>query len=368
MRIGLVAPPWATVPPHGYGGTEAVVDNLARGLAARGHEVRLFTVGDSTCPVRRDHHYPHVAVPMGQSGPEAAHVLAAYDALADEDVIHDHTLLGGLVARAGMPHCPPVVVTNHGPFSADARRIFARVAGWAAVVAISADQAESAGEIPIAAVIHHGIDLAAYRPGSEVGEHLVFIGRMCPDKGVERAVRIARAAGRPLRIVAKMREPDEVAYFETRVRPLLSGDDEVVGELEVPDRLAILQRSVALLNPILWPEPFGLVMAEALAAGTPVVAFDAGAAREIVTPGVTGFLCDDEAGAVAAVGRLGEIDRARCRADAEARFSIERMAADHERLYGSVLARSLTTRATSSGGPHHGVPARGALRTPAAPR
>jgi glycosyltransferase involved in cell wall biosynthesis len=368
MRIGLVAPPWAAVPPHGYGGTETVVDNLARGLAARGHEVRLFTVGDSTCPVRREHLYDHVAVPMGQSGPEAAHVLAAYDALADEDVIHDHTLLGALVARSGMPRCPPVVVTNHGLFSADTRRIFARIAGWAAIVAISADQAGRAGGVPIAAVIHHGIDLATYRPGSEVGDHLVFIGRMSPDKGVDRAVRIARAAGRPLRIVAKMREPDEAAYFEARVRPLLSAEDEVLGEIEVPERLAILQRSVALLDPIGWTEPFGLVMAEALASGTPVVAFDVGAAREIVTPGVTGFLCDDEAGAVAAVGRLGEIDRARCRADAEARFSIERMAADHERLYESVLARSLSTRAAASGAPHHAGPTRAARRTLAAPR
>jgi glycosyltransferase involved in cell wall biosynthesis len=261
-----------------------------------------------------------------------------------------------------------VVVTNHGLFSADTRRIFARIAGWAAIVAISADQAGRAGEVPIAAVIHHGIDLTAYRPGPEVGDHLVFIGRMSPDKGVDRAVRIARAAGRPLRIVAKMREPDEAAYFETRVRPLLSAEDEVLGEIEVPERLAILQRSVALLDPIGWPEPFGLVMAEALASGTPVVAFDAGAAREIVTPGVTGFLCDDEAGAVAAVGRVGEIDRARCRADAEARFSIERMAADHERLYESVLARSLSTRAAASGAPHPAGPTRAARRTLRAPR
>lgn len=368
MRIGLIAPPWATVPPHGYGGTEAVVDNLARGLAARGHEVRLFTVGDSTCPVLREHLNEHPVTPMGQSVPEAAHVLAAYDALADEDLIHDHTLLGPLVAGARPGLCPPLVTTNHGPFTADTRRIFARIADSAAIVAISEDQAGRAVGIPIAAVIHHGIDLEAYRPGTRLGDHLVFIGRMDPDKGVDRAVRIARASGRPLRIVTKMREPSEREYFETGVRPLLSRDDELLGELEVAERVAILQEAVALLNPITWPEPFGLVMAEALAVGTPVIAFDAGAAPEIVTPGVTGFLCEDEAAAVAAVGRLGEIDRNRCRQDAEARFSIDRMAADHERLYEAVLARSPATRPGSAGALHHIGPARVARRMLAAPR
>ena len=335
MRIGLVAPPWVSVPPHGYGGTETVVDNLARGLAARGHEVHLFTVGDSTCPVHRHALYRSPAVPMNESLSEAAHVLAAYDALADMDVIHDHTVLGALVHPAP---APAVAVTNHGVFDARARAVLGLVAQHAAVVAISHDQASRAGPVPVAAVIHHGIDLDAYRPGPG-GEHLVFIGRMSPDKGVHRAVRIAHAAGRPLRIVAKMREREERDYYRTQVEPLLAGDADAPRELDLPERLELLRTAAGLLNPIDWPEPFGLVMAEALAAGTPVIAYDRGAAREIVTDGVTGFLVRGEREAVQAVARLPLIDRARCRGVAEERFSLDRLAADHEALYRRLLAQ-----------------------------
>jgi len=336
MRVGLVAPPWVTVPPHGYGGTETVVDNLARGLAARGHEVHLFTVGTSTCPVHRHRLYREPAAPMGRSLAEAAHVIAAYDELADMDVIHDHTVLGPLVAARR--HFPvPVVVTNHGPFDAEARRVYARIGQEATIVAISHDQARRALGVPIGAVIHHGVDLAAYRPGHG-GEALVFVGRMSPDKGVDRAIRIAHAAGRPLHIVAKMREADERQYFQARVRPLLAADDDLSGELDMPGRIGLLRGAHALVNPIDWPEPFGMVMIEALAVGAPVIAFDRGAASEIVTDGVTGYLVSDEPAAVAAVGRLDRIDRARCRREAEERFSLDRLARDHEALYRRVVA------------------------------
>ena len=336
MRVGLVAPPWVSVPPRGYGGTETVIDNLARGLAARGHEVHLFTVGTSTCPVHRHRLYREPVVPMGRCLAEAAHAIAAYDALADMEVVHDHTVLGALVATRR--HFPvPVVVTNHGPFDAEARRVFARIGQEATVVAISHDQARRALGVPIGAVIHHGVDLAAYRPGPG-GDALVFVGRMSPDKGVDRALRIAHAAGRPLHIVAKMREPDERQYFQAEVRPLLGADDDLSGELDLPGRIGLLRGAHALVNPIDWPEPFGMVMIEALAVGTPVIAFDRGAASEIVTDGVTGCLVADEAAAVAAVARVGRIDRARCRREAEARFSLDRLARDHEALYRRVVA------------------------------
>jgi glycosyltransferase involved in cell wall biosynthesis len=338
MKIGLVAPPWAPVPPVTYGGTESVIDNLARGLTWRGHEVTLFTVGDATCPVHRCHLFPEAVRPMGLSLPEAAHVLEAYDALADVDVLHDHTCLGPLVC-AGRP-IPPLVVTHHGLYDLAALRVFREVSRRSLMVAISHDQASRAKGMRIERVIHHGIDLDRYRPARHQGDHLIFIGRMSPTKGVHTAVRIAHAAGRPLRVVTKMREADELEYFRTRVRPLLSAEDEVLEELAFPERLGLLQSAVGLLDPITWPEPFGLVMAESLAVGTPVIATPLGAAPEIVTDRVTGFLCRTTRDAVRAVGQLPQIDRVACRRDAQRRFSLHRMARDHESLYLDAIERT----------------------------
>lgn len=337
MRIGLIAPPWIPVPPPAYGGTEAVVDNLARGLADLGHDVLLFTVGESTSPVPRLHRYPTAVEPIGDVAHELAHTLSAYQALAGVDVIHDHTLAGPLLSISDTGG-PPVAVTHHGPFTPDMRAIFGEAARYAATVAISHAQARTAGEVPITAVIHHGIDTARYTPGPGDGGYLLFLGRMCADKGVHHAVRVAHRAGRRLVMVAKMREPAEHDYFHREVRPLLGSRDELLIEAGPSERLDLLRHAEALLNPIGWPEPFGLVMAEALACGTPVLAFPNGAAPEIVDHGHTGYLCADEDQMLAALDRVPAIDRAHCRAAAEDRFSLQRMARDHERLY-----RRLTT-------------------------
>jgi glycosyltransferase involved in cell wall biosynthesis len=340
MRIGLIAPPWTPVPPRTYGGTEAVVDNLARGLTARGHDVTLFTIGDSTCPVRRRHLFVKAPLPMGLSLPESGHVMAAYETLQDVDVVHDHTVVGPLVHAGRAPASrAPLVVTFHGRFDLAALRLFGEVSRHADVVAISHDQARRALGVRIAAVIHHGIDLDVYRPGPHEGDHLVFVGRMSPDKGVRQAVEIAHLSQRPLRIITKMREVDEREYFRTQVRPLLSAEDEVPEELPLEERIAVMRGAIGLINPITWPEPFGLVMAESLAVGTPVIATPFGAVPEIVTDGVTGFLCGTVPHAVRAVSRLPELDRAECRRDAERRFSLSRMARDHEELYRTVVAR-----------------------------
>jgi glycosyltransferase involved in cell wall biosynthesis len=358
MRIGIVAPPWLPVPPAAYGGTEEVIDNLARGLRDLGHEVRLFTVGESTCPVPREYLYPTGPEPMGDGIAEAAHVLAAYEAFADADIVHDHTLLGPLLAGNRGPHRPPAVVTNHGPFTARARRLFADIARHSSIVAISHSHARTAG-VPVAAVIHHGIDLQVHLPGPGDGGYLLFVGRMCAEKGVHHAVRVAKGAGRRLVIVAKMREPAERAYFEKQVRPLLGPGDDLLAELPLAARLELMRHAAALLNPITWAEPFGLVMVEALAAGTPVLAFPNGSAPEIVDDGRTGFLCRDEEEMIAAVGRVAQIDRDRCGAAAEQRFSATRMVADYERLYRRILLRlgdRTHERAVGQGGP---VPDRG---------
>jgi glycosyltransferase involved in cell wall biosynthesis len=351
MRIGLIAPPWIPVPPPGYGGTEEVIDNLARGLTALGHDVRLFTVGESTCPVPRQWLYRSPAGPMGDRFREAAHVMAAYQALADADIIHDHTELGpGLAGRRRISH-PPVVTTVHGPVTPQNRRTLAEAARHASIVAISHAHARAFGDIPVTAVIHHGIDLDVYQPGPGTGGYLLFIGRMSPDKGVHHAVRAARRAGWPLVIAAKIREPAERAYFDQQVRPLLGPGDDLLGERPLAARVDLLRYAAALLNPITWPEPFGLVMAEALATATPVLAFPNGAAPEIIDHGRTGYLCRDEDEMTAAIARVDHIDRKQCRAAAERRFSLARMAADYERLYRAILERPGRMRSGRTGTP-----------------
>ncbi|MGH3277319.1 MAG: glycosyltransferase family 4 protein [Streptosporangiaceae bacterium] len=349
MRIGLIAPPWVPVPPPAYGGTELVIDNLARGLKQLGHDVRLFTVGDSSCPVPTEYLYREAVAPIGLSIAESAHVLAAYEALADVDLIHDHTLLGPLVAgRAGLCR-RPVVTTNHGPFTDETRPIWTAIAENASIICISRSQARASGTVPVAAVIHHGIDLDVHEAGPGGGGYLMFIGRMSADKGVHHAVRIAKEAGLPLIMATKMREPVEAEYFNSAVRPLLDSEDQMPTEMPLRRRLSLLRGASALLNPITWREPFGLVMAEALASATPVLAFPNGAAPEIVDSGRTGFLCRDEAEMIKAVSKVSQIDRDQCRNAAERRFSLQRMARDHERFYRRVLDREVLGRLPAAG-------------------
>lgn len=338
MRIGLIAPPFLPVPPAGYGGTEAVVANLARGLSELGHDVQLFTVGESTSPQASGHVFDEAVTPIGERVAEAIHVVAAYETLADVDIIHDHTVLGPLFAQNSKLVTPAVVTTVHGEFTPLLRRLYTLVGTSTHIVAISHDQAARAGSVPIAAVIHHGVDLDAYRPGPGDGDYLVFVGRMSPDKGVDKAIRIARAAGVPLRLICKIREPEETEYFRRVVEPMLGHGVELDLELPLAERVELVGGALALLDPLEWPEPFGLVMAEALACGTPVIAYPCGAAPEIVTDGVTGFLVTSLAEAVDAVGRVPQLSRTACRDDAERRFSVRRMAEDHERLYTETLS------------------------------
>jgi glycosyltransferase involved in cell wall biosynthesis len=232
-----------------------------------------------------------------------------------------------------------VVTTNHGPFTDQTRPIWSTIAQHASLICISHSQARASGDVPVAAVIHHGIDLDVHTAGPGGGDYLMFIGRMSADKGVHHAVRIAREAGLPLVMATKMREAAEIDYFNAEVRPLLASEDQMPMEMPLRRRLSLLRGATALLNPITWREPFGLVMAEALASATPVLAFSNGAAPEIVDPGQTGFLCRNEADMIQAVGQVAQIDRDACRAAAEKRFSLQRMARDHERFYRSVLDR-----------------------------
>jgi len=323
LRIAIIAPPWVPVPPPAYGGTETVLDTLARGLAAAGHEVLLYTTADSTCPVRRSWVFES-ARGVGAAGAAAAelrHVLAAYEAVADYEVVHDHTLIGPVYANR-FPWLP-VVTTDHGPFVGDLGPLYRAVSDRAPVIAISHHQASRAAGVNLAGVVHHGVDLDRFAVGEGRGGYGLFLGRMHPDKGVHVAVRAARASGMPLKIAAKMSESHEISYFTERVKPLLGGDTEYIGEVGGAEKVRLLGEATCLLNPIGWPEPFGMVMVEALATGTPVVATHAGAAPEIVEHGVTGFLADDLGELSAALGKVAELDRQACRQAARQRFSAD---------------------------------------------
>jgi len=345
LRIGMLAPPWLPVPPIGYGGTETVIDSLARGLNAAGHHVVLYTTGDSTCTVER--RFAFAASPgidVGGSAVELHHVIRAYDELTDVDVIHDHTAVGPLysVGRAAVP----VVTTNHNPFADPFGTAFRALRGAVPVIAISAHHANSAVGIRVAAVIHHGVDPAEFPVGAGSGGYALFLGRMSPDKGAHRAVVAAKAAGVRLLLAGRLRTESELRYFDEEVRPFLDDEASFLGEIDQETKLELLGGAVCLLNPIAWDEPFGMVMIEAFACGTPVVALRAGSSPEIVEDGVTGLLCDEPAGLVAALGEAGALDRAACRRAAEGRFSASRMVADHVALYESLVADH---RAASAG-------------------
>lgn len=335
MRIGLIVGPWFTVPPEKYGGTERVVDALARALSDAGHEVLLATAADSTCPVPQIPGFaPAAPEDLGQSFSELGHVIKAYAELRDVDIIHDHTLAGPLYAHR--PPGIPVVTTIHGPLSPSYAPLYRDMAQDTAIIAISHDQCSRIQDLEISAVIHHGIDLSAVSMGRGSGGYACFVGRMCPDKGLLEAVAIAREAGVPLKIAAKMHAPDEYGYFQDVVQPALGSTEEFLGELSDPEKYELMGDAIALFNPIQWAEPFGLVMIEALATGTPVLATPMGAAPEIVRHGITGYVGSTRelAGCVASIP---ELSRDACRRSVEESFSAQRMAADHVDLYAKVI-------------------------------
>jgi glycosyltransferase involved in cell wall biosynthesis len=320
-----------------YGGTELVIDTLARGLAQRGHEVELFATGDSTCPVKRGWVYDR-SIPsgIGTTAIELNHAAAAYQALAGCDIIHDTTLAGLFIGQLH-PH-QPIVTTNHGPFAPVLADVYRRTASVVPLVAISADQAARApADIPVAAVVHHGLDLSRYRFNPIPGDYYACLGRMHPDKGIDRAIEIARLARVPLKIAAKMREPAEQRYFADVIEPLLGEGITYIGEADHPTKVDLLAGAKALLNLIRWPEPFGLVTIEALACGTPVIATPCGAVPELIEHDTTGYLAATTPDLVAAIRAVDRLDRPTCRRHAEQRFSMARLADHHEAVYRRVI-------------------------------
>jgi glycosyltransferase involved in cell wall biosynthesis len=337
MRIGIIAPPWIPVPPPAYGGIESFIDVLAREFAAAGHEVVLAASGDSTCPVERLPGFPPADHGMiGMTTHELRHLIRAYDGLADVDVIVDNTLGGPILAQIATSR--PVVTIVHSPFEEVVVELYRATSPDLTFVAISHHQASTAQGIPVTEVIHHGIRTEDV-PIGQGGSEACFVGRMHPAKGPLEAIRVAELAGIRLRIAAKMREDDESEYFEEVVQPALGSNAEYVGELSAEEKYELMGSSCALLNPIQWDEPFGLVMIEALATGTPVVATPRGSVPEIVQDGRNGFVRADLDDLAAALGHASSLDRDECRASVEERFTAAQMAQRYVELFERLLER-----------------------------
>ena len=349
VRIAEIAPVWVPVPPPAYGGIELVVSLLADGLVERGHDVTLFAaVGSRTTarlisPVTE----PHALAEMGTDiTAEIVHALPAYLAAAEFDVIHDHSGLGTALgaARAGRP--PPVVHTLHGPWTDSSRRFFAAVSPPIHLIAISEAQAAANPDLRYAGVVHNGIDTDAYRWEKDKEDFLLFLGRCSPEKGPEVAVDVARRAGLPLVMIVKRSQPEEKRYWDEMVAPRLQGDEQLLFDVSHEVKVDLLGRARAVLFPIQWPEPFGLVMIEAMACGTPVVATPLGAAPEIVVHGTTGFLATGVDEMVVALTQLDDISPARCREHVVENFSAQAMVVKTER----VLEQAANTALGGAGG------------------
>ncbi len=359
MRIAQVAPLCESVPPKYYGGTERVVSYLTETLLTLGHEVTLYASGDS---VTKAHLRPgskcSLRLDKTSVDPVADHVYLAervFREAEEFDLVHSHIDYIGfpLWRRMSTPH----LTTMHGRLDIPNLYNLFQEFKEEPVVSISQHQ-----RLPLAwanwqATVYHGLPEDLYTPLEEPGAYLAVLGRISPEKRVDRAIRIAGRAGMPLKIAAKVDKADQ-AYFEGRIKPLMDDADvEYIGEIGESEKNEFLGRALALLFPIEWPEPFGLVMIEAMACGTPVIAFSRGSVPEIIEPGVTGMVVGNVDEAARAVPQVQRLSRAKCRQRFEERFTATRMAKDYvavyEQLAGAKPLSELSTGAFEADERYH---------------
>ena len=353
MKIAQVAPLIESVPPRLYGGTERIVSYLTEELVRLGHDVTLFASGDSItsaelapCCTRALRLDPtvHDTIP---------HFMLMLDKVrerSDEfDILHFHIdlfhfpLFRALAART--------LTTLHGRQDLGDLKPFYSRFGDMPLVSISNDQRKPLPHANFVATIHHGIPGDLHRPSFEPGDYLAFLGRISPEKRPDRAIKIARAAGIPLKIAAKVDKVDE-DYFRNDILPLVDGPGvEFIGEINEREKTKFLGEAVALLFPVDWPEPFGLVMIEAMACGTPVLAFRIGSVSEVIDDGVTGKIVDSEEEAIAALPAILSYDRRTVRQRFEKRFTATRMAKDYAATYRQLLRKSAPNDGTQSSRP-----------------
>ena len=341
MRIAQVSPLYESVPPKLYGGTERVVSYLTEELVNQGHEVTLFASGDSVTKARLIACSPESLRLDPNCIDQLAHHIVMIErvfGMAEEfDIIHFHIdyLHFPLSRRYDIPN----VTTLHGRLDIPDLQPLYKVFSDMPIVSISDSQRKPLPWANWQGTVYHGLPKTLYTFQEKPGDYLAFVGRISPEKRVDRAIEIAKRAGLPLKIAAKVDKADE-EYYKSEIEPLL--DDprvEFVGEIGDDEKNEFLGNARAFLFPIDWPEPFGLVATEAMACGTPVIAWPEGALPEIIEDGVNGFLCTSIDEAVQAVKQVSEISRARCREVFEERFSASRMAHDYVEIYERMLDR-----------------------------
>ncbi|HEV2373553.1 MAG TPA: glycosyltransferase family 4 protein [Streptosporangiaceae bacterium] len=345
LRIAMVAPPYFTVPPAAYGGVESVIADLVDALVDRGHEVTLVGAGERLTRAQifiATYHTPP-AEQLGEPLPEVTHSAHVGRVLDDlpVDVVHDHTLAGPLLAR-GRP--VPTVVTAHGPVDGDLGTLYRALRGSVSLVAISNSQRSAAPDLPWVATVYNAIDHTTFPFQTKKEEFALFLGRFHPHKAPHLAIDAARRAGLPIVLAGKCAEPIEKAYFQAEIEPRLGADTTMFGVADAAAKRDLLARAACLVFPICWEEPFGLVMIEAMAAGTPVVALRRGSVPEVVKHGVTGIVVDDPDQLATAIEAARGLDPARCRQQVAERFSVPVMAAGYEAAYRQVLARQRAHR------------------------
>lgn len=339
MRIAIVAPPWFEVPPTAYGGAEAVCYELAQALVAKGHEVTVIGAGANHTDARFVVTFrvpPEALGTPGRMGFELAHAARAAIALEElePDLVHDHSNAGPLTA---LDRPWPTVVTVHGFVGPAEREFYGSLPAGVSLVAISHSQRRLTPHLRWAGTVYNGVRTSTLPFRRDKDDFALFLGRLNPDKGPDTAIDVARQAGIDIVVAAKHQEPDEQRYFREVIRPRLGPGVHWVGEVDADEKRDLLARARCLLAPIRWEEPFGLVLVEAMACGTPVVALARGAVPEIVADGVTGFVRDDPAELPEAVRRVGEIDPAACRRHVARNFSVRAMVEGYERIYRRVL-------------------------------
>ncbi|SIO61776.1 Glycosyltransferase involved in cell wall bisynthesis [Singulisphaera sp. GP187] len=341
MRIAQVAPLYESVPPKLYGGTERVVSYLTEELVRQGHEVTLFASGDSRTNARLVAGCPRALWQEPgclETLPHHVRLVTMVVREADRfDLIHFHLDYLHFPVVGRLP-CPTVTTLHGRLYPPDQEALFDAYPD-VPLVSISDDQRRPIPRANWRATIYHGLPLDLHTPRDAPGTYLAFLGRISPEKGLEKAIEIARRAGMTLRVAAKI-YPEERTYYEREIAPLLRASPwvEFVGEVGGAAKDAFLGGASALLFPIEWAEPFGLVMIEAIACGTPVIAFRRGSVPEVMVEGVTGFVVDNVAEAVEAVGRVSGLSRRLCRQVFAQRYGADRMARDYQAVYRNLVS------------------------------
>ncbi|MBW8888590.1 MAG: glycosyltransferase family 4 protein [Fibrobacteres bacterium] len=340
MRIAQVSPLYESVPPRLYGGTERIVHYLTEALVAMGHEVTLFASGDSRTSARLVACCGEALRLGGCQDPIAPQLAMAEEVMRhadDFDILHSHIDYLAFPAARRRPDAP-LITTLHGRTDHPENSLIHREFAGMRLISISREQRRFLPDATWLGTVQHGLPADLYPFQGKAGKYLAFLGRISPEKRPDLAIEIARKTGIPLKIAAKVSRHEE-DYFEDVIKPLLAPPEiEFVGEIGEAEKAGFLGGAMALLFPVDWPEPFGLVMIEAMACGTPVIAFRRGSVPEVIDEGVSGFIVENTEAAAGAVAKASGLDRARVRAAFEQRFTTERMAAGYLRLYKRLLA------------------------------